>query len=63
MTRSFVRFFLRIVKEIAKVIDVNDVDRVMFSMLELINVFHKININQVQEVESMSINDPMIRVV
>lgn len=44
-------------------IDVNDVDRVMFSMLELINVFHKININQVQEVESMSINDPMIRVV
>jgi hypothetical protein len=42
-------FFLnRIVKVIVKVIDVNDVMLVMYSMHEAINVYEKININNVK---------------
>jgi hypothetical protein len=48
-----------------KVIDVNDVMLVMYLMEELINVYEKININQVlvQEVDIMSIKNHMMQVV
>jgi hypothetical protein len=49
-----------------KVIDVNVVNLVMYSMHELINVYDKININHmdlVQMVDIMSIKNHMMHVV
>jgi hypothetical protein len=59
-------FLNRIAKEIAKVIDVNDVVPVMFSMHELINAYPQIHINhmdRVQAVEFMLINNLLMDVV
>jgi hypothetical protein len=58
--------FNRIVKVIVKVIDVNDAGLVMYLMHELINVYHKININHmdlVPVVDIMLIKNHMIHVV